>query len=108
MTWYETVCIARLEAVGEQAEEDTMADQPSVPGGDADRMSRQPPERWPPDGVDPPAAESNARTPRWVKVFGLVGVLLVLLIIVMLLSGHSPGRHMHGGLGGHVAPVVLN
>jgi hypothetical protein len=36
-----------------------------------------------------------------VKVFGIVGVALVLLIIVMLLTGHGPGRHMHSGLRGY-------
>jgi hypothetical protein len=40
-----------------------------------------------------------------VKVFGIVGGVLVLLIIVMLFSGHGPGRHMHSGLGGHPAQV---
>ena len=42
-------------------------------------------------------------------MFVIVGVALVLLIVVMLLTGHGPGRHMHGGLGRVVpatAPVV--
>jgi hypothetical protein len=34
-----------------------------------------------------------------VKVFGIVGVVVVLLIVVMLFTGHGPGRHMHSGLG---------
>ncbi len=37
-------------------------------------------------------------------------MVLVLLIIVALLTGHGPGRHMHGGLGGHTAstsPTVV-
>ncbi|MDJ0418901.1 hypothetical protein [Rhodococcus opacus] len=37
------------------------------------------------------------RTPRWVKVVGVVvGLLLVLVIAVMLFGGgnHGPGRHM--------------
>jgi hypothetical protein len=35
-------------------------------------------------------------TPRWVKVFALVGLALVVLLAVMLLAGghHGPGRHM--------------
>jgi hypothetical protein len=32
-------------------------------------------------------------------VFGVIAVLVVLLIAVMLASGHGPGRHMHHGLG---------
>lgn len=35
-------------------------------------------------------------TPRWVKAFGIIGIVLVLLFIVMMLAGgnHGPGRHM--------------
>jgi hypothetical protein len=33
------------------------------------------------------------RTPRWVKVFAIAGVLVVVLVIVALLGGHGPGRH---------------
>ena len=40
--------------------------------------------------------QSTYRTPRWVKIFGIIALALVLLIGVMLLSGgeHGPGRHM--------------
>jgi hypothetical protein len=34
--------------------------------------------------------------PRWAKGFVIAAVALVVLIVVMLLSGHGPGRHMHG------------
>jgi hypothetical protein len=57
------------------------------------------PRRWPPNWVTPRPAKTTERTPRWVKVFGIVGVVLVLLVVVMLISGHGPGRHMHSGLG---------
>jgi hypothetical protein len=40
-----------------------------------------------------------------VKVFGILGVVLVLLIVVMLFTGHGPGRHMHSGLRGDVPSV---
>ncbi len=35
-------------------------------------------------------------TPLWVKVFGIIALVLVLLVGIMLLSGgeHGPGRHM--------------
>jgi hypothetical protein len=43
---------------------------------------------------------STEGTPRWVKVFGIVAVLIVLLFVVLLIAGgpHNPGRHMgvHG------------
>jgi len=34
--------------------------------------------------------------PRWVKVFGIIALVVVLLVVVLLLtggSGHGPGRH---------------
>jgi hypothetical protein len=36
--------------------------------------------------------------PRWVKVSGLVALVVVLLVVVMLLvpGNHSPGRHLGG------------
>ena len=51
--------------------------------------------------VDPPHypdANGDAhRTPRWVKVFGTIAVLVVLLLLLLLLirgpSGHGPQRH---------------
>jgi hypothetical protein len=35
-------------------------------------------------------------TPRWVKVFGVIGLVLVLLVVIMMIIGpgdHGPGRH---------------
>lgn len=40
------------------------------------------------------------RTPRWVKVSGIVVVVLVVLAVVLVLAGggnHGPGRHIGGG-----------
>ena len=40
-------------------------------------------------GGSPPAG-----TPRWVKVFGIVALaVVVLVVILMLMGGHGPGRH---------------
>lgn len=39
---------------------------------------------------------SGAGMPRWVKGFAIAGVALVLLIVIMLMTGHGPGRHLHG------------
>lgn len=40
-------------------------------------------------------SESNP-TPRWVKVFGIIAIVLVLLFLIMQLTGggHGPGRHI--------------
>jgi len=41
------------------------------------------------------------RTPRWVKVFGIIVIVLVLLAVIVLFTGiggeHGPGRHMSSG-----------
>jgi hypothetical protein len=47
-------------------------------------------------------------TPRWVKVFGIIAIGLVLLVVILLLTGglgrHGPGRHMGPGGGGSPTP----
>jgi len=45
------------------------------------------------DGRD--AGDATTGTPRWVKVFVVAFVLLVLLVAVMVAMGHGPGQHMH-------------
>jgi hypothetical protein len=37
--------------------------------------------------------------PRWLRVSGIIALVLVLLVGVMLLAGHGPGRHLGGGHG---------
>lgn len=62
------------------------------------------PSRYP-DAAEGADADSGRgvppRTPRWVKVSGIVvGVLILLVVIVMLTGlggGHGPGRHMGAG-----------
>jgi hypothetical protein len=47
-----------------------------------------------------PYREPPAGTPRWVKVFGLVALVVVVLFVVVLLIGggeHGPSRHSPGG-----------
>lgn len=37
-----------------------------------------------------------ASTPRWVKVFGIIAVIVILLFVGLMLFGggrHGPGRH---------------
>jgi hypothetical protein len=54
-------------------------------------------------------------TPRWVKVFGVVALLVIAVVLVLILTGrggpHSPRRHIApaattptGGEGGHTGP----
>lgn len=54
-------------------------------------------------GATPPA--SRPRTPRWVKVFAIIGALVALLVVLMLTGalgkGHGPGRHLRGMSGMH-------
>ena len=48
--------------------------------------------------ADPPHTSDDAGTPRWVKVFAVVGAVVIVLIVVMLVAGgHGPGRHTGSG-----------
>jgi hypothetical protein len=42
-----------------------------------------------------PERETTTGTPRWVKVVGIIAVVLLLVLgIIMLIGGeHGPGRH---------------
>ncbi len=45
-------------------------------------------------------------TPRWVKVFGIIVIALVLLVVIMYIGGdHSPGRHTASGDPGGQVPT---
>lgn len=66
-----------------------------------DGSAQQPIPSTPPDGQAPPP------TPRWVKVFGIIALVVLLLLVVGLLTGrgeHGPGRHMQSG--GAPLPIV--
>lgn len=52
-------------------------------------------------------------TPRWVKTFGIMGIVVVLLIVIILVTGvggpgsHDPGRHIHSrNVGGDTAAIA--
>ncbi len=56
------------------------------------------------------------KTPRWVKVSGIIVIVLILLVGVMTLTGaggeHNPGRHIppasvteSSDAGGHTPPI---
>lgn len=40
--------------------------------------------------------------PRWVKVFGIIALALLLLFLIVHLSGHGLGNH--APFGGHTTP----
>lgn len=40
-----------------------------------------------------PDTADGEGTPRWVKVSGIIVAVLVVLVGIMLLAGHGPGRH---------------
>ena len=56
----------------------------------------------------PRPCDSGPRTtPRWVKVFVIVAIVVVVLgVAIFLLSGgqHGPGRHLPGGGGSDTPP----
>ena len=48
-------------------------------------------------------------TPRWVRIVGIIALVLVLLVGILFLTGvggdHGPGRHMpSGGADGYTPP----
>jgi hypothetical protein len=46
-------------------------------------------------------------TPRWVKVLGIISLVVVVLLGIMLLSGgHGPWRHMSSGESSGATPSV--
>jgi hypothetical protein len=56
-----------------------------------------------------PDRESTTGTPRWVKVFGVIATVAILLLVILMLTGrgggHGPGRHTSGAAGGQTAPA---
>lgn len=47
----------------------------------------------------PPHSRQHPGAPRWVKVFGVIALVLVVLLTIALLVGgeHGPGRHTSSG-----------
>ena len=58
-------------------------------------------------GVGPDRG-STTSTPLWVKVFGIIALVVVLLFVILLFTrgpgGHGPGRHAPSG--GHPPPAI--
>jgi hypothetical protein len=60
----------------------------------------------PPPDPDTHVEAPLAGAPRWVKVFGIVALVVILLFVVLLVTGrggeHGPGRHgMSTGIAAH-------
>jgi hypothetical protein len=55
-------------------------------------------------------ASTPPAMPRWVKVFGIIAVIVVVFFVLMLFIGggqHGPGRHLpSGGAAPYPLPVV--
>ena len=52
--------------------------------------------------------ESTVGAPRWVKVLGLVALVVIVLVIVILLAAggkHGPGRHTLSADGSHASAL---
>ena len=68
---------------------------------------------YPETGDDPgvrPNHGSPPGIPRWVKVFGIVALILILLVAIIMFTGiggqHGPDRHMRSGdAGGNTPPI---
>ena len=45
------------------------------------------------DSPSYPDSEDNVGTPRWVKVFGIIAVVLILLFVILHLGGRGLGNH---------------
>ena len=62
------------------------------------------------DTDDVPDRETPPRTPRWVKVFAIIVLVVVLLFVISLLAGvrHGPGLHTpSSGSGGQTMPTMV-
>lgn len=61
-----------------------MADLPPYPDANGDTNVK-------PDHESPPG------TPRWVKVSGIIVIVLILAFVILRLTGHGPVNHGPGG-----------
>ncbi len=48
-----------------------------------------------PPEPEPGGENDDTGTPRWVKVFGIIAFVVVLAFIILHLTGHGLGGHMH-------------
>jgi hypothetical protein len=65
----------------------------------------------PGDDTDASPGREYPGMPRWVKLAGIIALVLILLVVVVMVAGvggqHGPGRHMpSGGAGSHISPMT--
>ena len=51
--------------------------------------------------------EESPGTPRWVKVFAIIALIVVVLVAIVMVAGggtHGPSRHSPSGDAGHQMP----
>ena len=41
-----------------------------------------------------PGTDADILTPRWVKLFGIVAIIVIVAFVILHLAGGGPGRHM--------------
>ena len=39
-------------------------------------------------------SDVGAPTPRWVKVFGVIAIVVLIAFVILHLAGGGPGRHL--------------
>jgi hypothetical protein len=49
---------------------------------------------------------SRPGVPRWVMAFAAIGLVLVVMAVIMLLTGHGPGQHLQGLTHSPTGPVT--
>ncbi len=56
-----------------------------------------------------PGSTSTTGAPRWVKVFGIIALVVIALFVIALLGGggggHGPARHTSSGATGEGTPA---
>jgi hypothetical protein len=54
-----------------------------------------------------PGHKATYKTPRWIKISGIVALIVIVLLAVALLRGeHGPGRHMPSDVTQDGTPAV--
>ncbi len=57
--------------------------------------------KHPTAGNDDQPGSDRPGVPLWVKIFAIAGAVLLVLVMVLLLSGHGPGRHGQAAAGSY-------
>jgi hypothetical protein len=54
-----------------------------------------------------PERQTPPPTPRWVKVFGIIAIVVVVLFVVLQFigGGHGPGRHLPSATTNNTSPA---